>query len=60
MRKLILLTALTVLMGSVAAMAYKALTPSAPKTADSTISVEDIHRQVDVKSLPTRDVKDPF
>jgi hypothetical protein len=60
MRKLVLLAALTVLVGSGAAAAYKALISPASKTPDSTISIEEVHRQVDVKSLPALDVKDPF
>jgi hypothetical protein len=60
MRKLAFLAAALLVMVGVGS-AIKALT-LAPTAAPpkATISIEDIHRQVDVKSLPNLDVKDPF
>jgi len=60
MRKLAFLAAALLVMAAVGS-AIKALT-LAPTAAPPkvTISIEDIHRQVDVKSLPNLDVKDPF
>lgn len=63
MRRYILLTAVVLVVVD-AGSAIKALThaPLAPIPAPptATISIEDIHRQVDVKSLPVLEVREPF
>jgi len=60
MRKLVLLTAVTVLMGSGAAAAIKALTSANSTAPQPTMSIDEIRRQVDVKSLPVLEVEEPF
>ena len=60
MRKLMFLAAVMILIGSGAAAAIKALGPSGSTARYSAISIDEIHRQVDLKSLPTLEVKDPF
>jgi len=63
MRRYVLLTA-AVLAAVGAGSAIKGLThaPLAPISAPATatVSIEDIHRQVDVKSLPVLEVREPF
>jgi hypothetical protein len=63
MRKLVLLTIL-VLMTAGVGPAIRGLT-RAPSTSmaappNVTISIDDIHRQIDGKSLPVREVREPF
>jgi hypothetical protein len=60
MKKLIVLTAVMVLLGSGAAAAIKALAPSVSTAMHPTVSIEQIHRQLDVTSLPILEVKDPI
>ena len=60
MRKLMFLTAVMALIGSGAAAAIKALAPSGSTARYPAISIDEIHQQVDVKSLPTLEVKDPL
>ena len=60
MRKLMFLAAVMVLIGSGAAAAIKALAPSGSTALYPAISIDEIHQRVDVKSLPTLEVKDPF
>jgi hypothetical protein len=63
MHKYVLLTAV-VLVAAGVGLAIKALTlaplAAVPAPATVTISIEDIHRQVDVKSLPVLEVKEPM
>jgi hypothetical protein len=63
MQKLLVLTAVILVAMSVG-LAIEALTlaPLASKPAPPpvTISIEDIHRQADVKSLPVLEVREPF
>ena len=63
MRRYVLLSAVILALVG-AGSAIKALThaplASIPAPATATISIEDIHRQVDVKSLPVREVREPF
>jgi hypothetical protein len=54
------LAAVMVLIGSGAAAAIKALAPSESTARYPAISIDEIHQQVDVKSLPTLEVKDPL
>jgi len=49
-----------VLIGSGAAAAIKALAPSVSTAMHPTVSIEEIHRQLDVTSLPILEVKDPI
>ena len=58
--KIIVLTAVMVLIGSGAAAAIKALAPSVSTAMHPTVSIEEIHRQLDVTSLPILEVKDPI
>lgn len=60
MRKLVFLTVLMALIGSGAAAAIKALAPSESTARYPAISIDEIHQQVDVNSLPILEVKDPF
>jgi len=63
MQKYVLLTAMVlVALGIGSAIKALTLAPSAsmPAPPPVAISIEDIHRQVDVKSLPVLEVKDPF
>jgi hypothetical protein len=63
MRKLVVLTTVMLMTVGVGS-AIKALTlapsvsPATPPTV--TISIDDIHRQVDVTSLPVLEVREPF
>jgi hypothetical protein len=60
---LLLLTAMAlVAVGVGSAMQALTFAPSAskPPPARVAISIEDIHRQVDTKSLPVREVREPF
>jgi hypothetical protein len=61
MRKLTLLAAALLMSFAGVGWAIKArtLAPSAPPP-NVTISIEEIHRQVDMKSLPKLEVKEPF
>jgi hypothetical protein len=63
MQKYVLLAAVVLVAAGVGS-AIKALTlaplASIPAPPTVTISIEDIHRQVDVKSLPVLEVRDPF
>jgi hypothetical protein len=60
MQKVLLLLTAAVLVG--AGSAIKALAPLASKPAPATvtISIEDIHRRADMKSLPVLEVREPF
>ena len=64
LQQLALLTAALVMTARVGSAIPKApmLAPSASTAAlpKVTISIGDIHRQVDVKSLPMQEVRDPF
>jgi len=65
MQKRVLLTAVVVVLVAVGVgSALKALTlvplASVPAPPTVTISIEEIHRQVDVKSLPVLEVREPF
>jgi hypothetical protein len=61
MQKGVILTAV-VLLALGFGSAIKALTPLASITQPPavTMSIEDIHRQVDTKSLPVLEVREPF
>jgi len=46
-----------------AALAIKSLTPDAPAVPTAqpvTISIDELQRQVDARSLPEPEIKDPF
>jgi hypothetical protein len=60
MRKLVLLTtAILMTVGAASAMKAVTLASSAPKAAPTvTISIEEIHRQVDMNSLPVLEIED--
>jgi hypothetical protein len=64
MRQLAPLTVVLILVAAGAVSAIRALTatPSAPlaPSPDATISIQGIHLQVDMRSLPLLDVKDPI
>jgi hypothetical protein len=64
MQKQVLLTAVVLLVAVCVGSALKALTlaplASLPAPPTVTISIEDIHRQVDLKSLPVLEVREPF
>ena len=63
MRKLVLLAAVILMLVGVGST-IKSLTPArfvATTTSPRpTISIEEINRQADVRSLPTREVREPF
>jgi hypothetical protein len=60
MRKTVFLTTVILMtVGAASAMKALSLAPSAPKGAPTvTISIEEIHRQVDVQSLPLLEVRE--
>ena len=62
MRKFTLLT-VTMAVALVTAAALKALAPAKLATTtpqSASMSIEELHRQVDVRSLPVLEVKDPL
>jgi len=60
MRKLVLTTAMLMTVGVGSAILTLASSASKPAPQTVTISIEDIHRQVDVTSLPVLEVREPF
>lgn len=63
MQKLALVTAALLMTAGIgSAIMALTLAPSASTAAppEVTISIEDIHRQVDVKSLPVLEVREPL
>ena len=60
MRTFALLILVTALIASGAALAIKSVTPAMPAAASSIDGIEDVHRLVDVNSLPVMQVTEPF
>ena len=62
MRKLVVLTTVMLTVGVGSALKALTLAPSVSTTRPPTvtISIDEIHRQVDVTSLPVLEVKEPF
>ncbi len=63
MRTPVLLAAAMMLTVVTAALAIKSLTPhtpAVPAPQPVTISIDELQRQVDARSLPEPEIKDPF
>ena len=63
MRTSVLYAAAMMLTAAGAALAIKSLTPDAPAVPAPqpvTISIDELQRQVDARSLPEPETKDPF
>jgi len=57
---LALTTIMLVTVGAVSAIRALTLAPSMSEPPTVTISIDEIHRQVDMTSLPVQEVRDPY